>query len=222
MARPAEFTKEEIVAAGEALIQARRTVTGFALRTFLQGGNASRLKQVWEQHLEDGRTPDAAQFELPVEIADRLKSIKDEVGHKFDSLASDLHKLTVRSGEARVGELVRSLEEKRALADREMADASETVDDLESKLADANASLERRATEFESLQSTSQAQAVELSASNEKLNAALQQIERLSTDLAAAQKNTLDSAKLLGRVEELERQNAGLLAKLSVGRSTSS
>jgi len=222
MARPPEITKEEIIAAGETLIQARRTVTGFALRTLLKGGNATRLKQIWEQHLEEGRTPEAPPVELPVEISDRLRTIKEEFGGKFDSLAADLHKLTVRAGEARVGELVRSLEEKRAMADREMADAGETVDELEAKLAEANASIARRGTELEALQSTNQTQAVELSAANEKLNAALQQVQRLTADLAAAQKDTLDSARLQGRVEELERQNAGLLDKLSVARPTSS
>ena len=222
MARPADISEQEIIAAGEALLQAQRSVTGFALRTYLKGGNAPRLKSVWEQHLEKGRVHDSLPLELPVQIEDRLKSIKDDVASKFDTIAADLHQLAERTAKGSVGELVRSLEERRALADREMHDASETVEDLESKLAEANSLLESRNAELESLHTTSQAQAVELSAANEKLHAATQQIERLTADIAAAQKSSLDSAKLQGRVEELERQNAGLLSKLSVTNPTSS
>ena len=43
--RPAEFSPEEIVAAGEALVAAGRNVTGFALRQKVGGGNPNRLKQ---------------------------------------------------------------------------------------------------------------------------------------------------------------------------------
>lgn len=51
--RPAEFSPEEIVAAGEALVAAGRNVTGFALRQKVGGGNPNRLKQVWDEHFED-------------------------------------------------------------------------------------------------------------------------------------------------------------------------
>ena len=45
--RPAEFTPEEIIQAGQELQAAGRNITGFALRQKVGGGNPSRLKEVW-------------------------------------------------------------------------------------------------------------------------------------------------------------------------------
>ncbi|WP_329955201.1 DNA-binding protein, partial [Xanthomonas albilineans] len=44
--RPAEFTLEQIIEAGQELQAAGRNITGFALRQRVGGGNPSRLKQV--------------------------------------------------------------------------------------------------------------------------------------------------------------------------------
>ncbi|MEZ4128564.1 DNA-binding protein, partial [Salmonella enterica] len=49
--RPAEFTQEQIIEAGEQLQAAGRNITGFALRQKVGGGNPSRLKQVWDEHV---------------------------------------------------------------------------------------------------------------------------------------------------------------------------
>ncbi|MBS0554639.1 MAG: DNA-binding protein, partial [Proteobacteria bacterium] len=57
--RPAEYTPEEIVAAGEVIQAAGRNVTGFALRQKVGGGNPSRLRQVWEEHLASKQVAEA-------------------------------------------------------------------------------------------------------------------------------------------------------------------
>ena len=49
--RPAEFPVEAIIEAGQALQAAGRNVTGFALRQKVGGGNPTRLRQVWDEHL---------------------------------------------------------------------------------------------------------------------------------------------------------------------------
>lgn len=49
--RPAEFPAEAIIEAGQALQAAGRNVTGFALRQKVGGGNPTRLKQVWDDHI---------------------------------------------------------------------------------------------------------------------------------------------------------------------------
>jgi len=46
--RPVDFTVEQIIEAGQALQSAGRSITGFALRQKVGGGNPSRLKQVWD------------------------------------------------------------------------------------------------------------------------------------------------------------------------------
>ncbi|SEJ56751.1 replication region DNA-binding N-term, partial [Azotobacter beijerinckii] len=71
--RPAEYTLEEIVQAGEALQAAGRNVTGFALRQRVGGGNPTRLKQVWDDHLARSSVAEATPVaELPVEVAEEL------------------------------------------------------------------------------------------------------------------------------------------------------
>lgn len=45
--RPAIFEPEQIITASEALQQEGRSITGFALRNRVGGGNLGRLKQIW-------------------------------------------------------------------------------------------------------------------------------------------------------------------------------
>ena len=217
MARPAELSEEQIIEAGNILLSAGRVVTGFALRAQLGSGRANRLKQVWEHHQDSLRPPEAPAAELPIELADRIKALNTEIGDRFHVIAADLHQRAVRAAEARVGELVRNLDAQRSQADREVADAGETVDDIEAKLAEVQSQLDARTNELAVLQQTHQAQSIELSAATEKLSSSVRQIQALSDDLAAQRQAALDTAKLQGRVEELERQNAGLMAKLSAG-----
>ena len=50
--RPVEFAPEAIIQAGKDLQTVNRNVTGFALRQKVGGGSPSRLKQVWDEHLD--------------------------------------------------------------------------------------------------------------------------------------------------------------------------
>lgn len=218
--RPPTFTDDQVIEAGKALRQTGRAITGFALRSHLGSGNATRLKQIWDQFLASDQPAPAPVPDLPIEVSSRLESVIGDLGTQITALVGDLHKRAVRASEARVGELVRGLDEQRKQADRELADASMTVDDVEKKLAEVNERLQAKEAEFATLQNTAQSQAVELSAATEKLHAATDQIQRLTDELATVRQNALNGAKLQGRVEALEQQNSELLAKLSPGRKT--
>ena len=88
--RPAEFSPEEIVAAGEALVAAGRNVTGFALRQKVGGGNPNRLKQVWDEHLAAKNTTEAEPVaELPVEVLE-FEELEFELLDELDELELDL------------------------------------------------------------------------------------------------------------------------------------
>jgi colicin import membrane protein len=63
--RPAEYTQEEIVAAGHTLRDAGRNVTGFALRQRVGGGTPNRLKQVWDEFLASQSTARAQPLKSP-------------------------------------------------------------------------------------------------------------------------------------------------------------
>jgi colicin import membrane protein len=96
------------------------------------------------------------------------------LAERLSALAIELNDKAVKAAERRVSEVVRAAGEHRAQSERELADASQTVDDLETKLdesQEAVTALERR---FADLQASSQAQAVELAQVRERLAAAEQ------------------------------------------------
>lgn len=74
--RPAEFTPESIIEAGQALQAAGRNITGFALRQRVGGGNPSRLKQVWDEHISAQAVAKAEPVaELPIEVAEEVAAV---------------------------------------------------------------------------------------------------------------------------------------------------
>jgi len=169
--RPIEFVPEEIIAAGEALIAAGRNVTGFALRQRVGGGNPNRLKQVWDEHIASKTTTAVVPVaELPVEVAEEVASVSRGLTDRISQLATELNDKAVRAAERRVAEVVRAAGEQREQAERELADASQTVDDLETALDQARAetgTLEQRLVES---QQHGQAQAVELAQLRERID----------------------------------------------------
>ncbi|GAB3215724.1 DNA-binding protein [Pseudaeromonas pectinilytica] len=193
--RPAEFSPEEIVAAGEALVAAGRNVTGFALRQKVGGGNPNRLKQVWDEHLAAKNTTEAEPVaELPVEVAEEVAAVTKSLTERLATLAVELNDKAVKAAERRVAEVLRTAGEQREQAERELVDAAQTVDELETRLDESQAeveSLERRLSEA---QSHGQAQAVELAQLRERL-VATEQAARATADAHEAVRSELDAAR---------------------------
>ena len=158
--RPAEFALESIIAAGHALQAAGRNITGFALRNIVGGGNPTRLRKVWEAHLasQSGAKAEPA-AELPAEVAEEMAAVTKALTDRLATLAVEVNDKAVKAAERRVHDVVRSAAEQDAQAERELADASQTVDDLEAKLDLAIAEAETLASKLADVQATSQAQA---------------------------------------------------------------
>lgn len=168
--RPTEFSNESIIQAGQGLQAAGRNITGFALRQKVGGGNPSRLKQVWDEHLAGQSVTQAEPVaELPVEVAEEVAAVTRALTERLAALAVELNDKAVKAAERRVHEVVRSAGEQREQAERELADASETVDDLETKLDEAKAEAEEIGKGLTDSQTASQAQAVELAQVRERL-----------------------------------------------------
>lgn len=168
--RPAEYTSESIVSAGQELQAAGRSITGFAIRQKIGGGNPTRLKQIWDEHANSQTT---TQFEpaaeLPVEVAQRLTESTRVLTERLAALATEMNTIAVQTAERRTGEVVRSAAEQREQADRELADAAQTLDDLENQLDQANAGAEELKARLAETQATSQGQAIELAQLRERL-----------------------------------------------------
>jgi len=194
--RPVEFSPESIITAGQDLQATGRNITGFALRQKVGGGNPSRLKQVWDEHLASQSVTKAEPVaELPVEVAEEVALVTKELTQRLAALAIELNDKAVKAAERRVHEVVRSAGEQRAQAERELADASQTVEDLESMVDEAAGQVTGLEAKLGELQAAHQAQAVELAQVRERLTVTEQ------TAKVAGEQHAAELARMAGTIE---------------------
>lgn len=239
--RPAEYHVEEIVLAGESIQAAGRNVTGFALRQKIGGGNPSRLRQVWEEHLTSKRIGDVDQVaKLPVEVAEAVTAATKAFAERIAALAVELNDKAVKTAERRVREAVGAAGEQRKQAERELVDAAQTVDDLETALENSKTERATLGTQLAEKLIESQRQAVELAQLRERLAASEQshleyrkgvdlEAQRCADKLVAAERDRDEYAKearaarentahLTGQIDALQAQNTKLLEAIATGK----
>ncbi len=214
-----EFPPEEIIKAGHELRAAARNITGFALRQKIGGGNHSRLKQVWDEYLN---SQVAAKIdpvaELPVEVAEEVATVTKALAESLMAMAVEVNNKAVKAAERHVAEIIRSTGEHREQAERELADASQTVEDLETKLDEARENAEELGNRLAETQTEHQAQAVKFAQVSERLalieeerNRYEQQADQMRNERDTARE---DAAKLRGLVEGLQTQVKDLMQAL--------
>lgn len=201
--RPVEFTNESVIQAGLDLQAAGRNVTGFALRQKVGGGNPTRLKQVWEEH--QATTVDQVieqEIQLPIEVVQVVESVSKELAGRISALAADLNSKATKSAERMVNEVVKTAGEQRQLAERELADATETVEDLEQKLDVCQQQASSLQAELTQANTTTQAHAVEIAKLRERLAASEKQTNllreegtQIKSDLAAQKQASAKAAE---------------------------
>ena len=217
--RPTEFSNEQIVRAGLELQAAGRNITGFALRQKVGGGSAGRLRQVWTEYANSISVSQAEPVAaLPVEVAEQLGLVSAALIERLKTLAADLNDRAVKAAGLRVSEVVRAADEQKRQAERELADASLTVDELEANLDAATADRELLRTRLDESNAVLQKQAVEIAQLKERLGAAETTLnttnEQLKTEAAKASEAREEAARYAGQIDVLERQNTELTAKL--------
>lgn len=182
--RQAEYTREEIIAAGHELQSAGRSITGFALRKVTGGGNPERLKLVWDEYVSSQQVQKTAPVaELPIEVAEELALVTKSFSDRISELALKLNDKAVQAANRRVHDVIQSASEQRKQADRELYDASQTVEDLERLLDEVRTEAETKANQVSNLQAANQAQAVELAQMRERITISEQTAQRLSMEL---------------------------------------
>ncbi|EBR8572902.1 hypothetical protein DOV67_15210 [Salmonella enterica subsp. enterica serovar Java] len=171
--RPATFEPEEIIAAGKALqAEGVFNITGFALRKRVGGGDPSRLRQVWDGYLAGQTSVEPEPLaDLPPELADAVKTVTATLTGHVVQLLRELNDRAVRAAECRVDDITRTAEEQKALAERELADAVQTVDDLEQKLDATTADLRKTLELLDGSREREQTYLVELAQVRERLAA---------------------------------------------------
>ncbi|NHB98749.1 kfra protein [Photorhabdus stackebrandtii] len=169
--RPATFEPEIIIEAGKALQAEGRNVTAFALRSKIGGGNASRLRQVWDEFITSQTTITTEPVaELPVEVAEEVKHVSMSLTERINQLAIELNDKAVKAAERRVADVTRAAGEQTAQAERELADAAQTVDDLETELDESYANVSDLKQQLVESQLLAQHQAIELAQLKERLS----------------------------------------------------
>jgi chromosome segregation ATPase len=212
--RPVEYQADDIVKAGLELQAAGRNITGFALRQKLGGGTASRLKQVWDEH-QNGLNATASEplTELPIEVADHVKRIQDDLNTSLLRMATELNDRAVKTSERRVAEIVREASAQRKSTERELADAAQTVEDLETNLADVNKERQRLVDEVRELTSLSQMLKIELAQLRERqiaMETALSSCEAQRDEAQRKAEEARDGmSNLRGQVDALEKLLGG-------------
>ena len=149
--RPAEFPVEAIIEAGQALHAAGRNVTGFALRQKVGGGNPTRLKQVWDDHLAKAQPV----VELPGDIADALAQVTKSLTEQLATLGTGLYARVKEDAQREIAVVKREAAE-------EVNEATSEVDRIEAERDAALAEVEVLKAKLAESQAQAQAQAVEL------------------------------------------------------------
>lgn len=209
--RPAEFKTEDIIKGGQQLQAEGRNVTGFALRQKVGGGSAPRLKQVWDEYVSGQKVVSVEPIaDLPVEVARQFEAMSKALLEKLQSLVVDLNDRAVKAAERRVTEIVKTADEQRAAAERELMDASATVDDLESKLDELKAENESLSNKLNEATATLQGKAIELAQIQERLKASEAALIEARTQASKWAEAREEAARHAGQVEALERQLSAL------------
>ena len=185
--RPTEFTPEAIIQAGQDLLATGRNITGFALRQKVGGGNPNRLKQVWDEYQSSRSVTESVPVaELPVEVAEEVAAVTKALTDRLAHMAIELNDKAVKAAERRVGEVIRTAGEQREQAERELADASQTVEDLENGLDEAQANAGKLGQQLIEQQAAKQALAVELAQVRERLATVEEAAKNVGDALAKA------------------------------------
>lgn len=133
--RPSEYKQDEIIRAGESLQSEGRSVTGFALRKLVGGGDPNRLRQVWEQHLAAKSVVSAEPVaDLPPEIADRWGERKAQLIDSLEALIIDLNDLAVRAADRRTTEIVKGAQASVQKMESEVAEGAQQLAATEERL----------------------------------------------------------------------------------------
>lgn len=142
--RQSEYTDEQIIKAGNALLAESKRVTAFGIRNMIGGGNASRIKKVWDEYVtsQSVAAPEVLS-ELPVDVSERLEAVISELNAQIREMANQVNHVAVTTSERRVAEAVSEARERQESAEAELLDAAVTVEQLESRVDEGQQEIQK-------------------------------------------------------------------------------
>jgi colicin import membrane protein len=207
--RPSEFTEEQIIEAGQGLEEEGRRVTGYAIRGVLGGGNATRLKNIWDTFQQSQQVVETEPMqELPVEVQGALDSMAGEFLGQLKSLVIALNNKAVATAELRVSNAVKAARADQEKAEAELLDADTTVEDLESKLDQTSLNFEESQRSLNESVETNEKQSKELTELNKKLAVMKEKTDSITAQLDQEQEENenrqQEITRLIGQVDDLK------------------
>ncbi|ECO1514505.1 hypothetical protein AC319_24780 [Salmonella enterica subsp. arizonae] len=214
--RPATFEPEEIIAAGKALqAEGVINITGFALRKRVGGGDPSRLRQVWDGYLAGQTSVESEPLaDLPPELADAVKVVTATLTGHVVQLLRELNDRAVRAAECRVDDITRTAGEQKEQAERELADAVQTVDDLEQRLEAVTADLRKTQELLDNSREREQTNLVELAQVRERLAATEERLKDAEKNgREAAEQHRQQTETLQHKLDDAEQRLADSVSR---------
>ncbi|MDU0355779.1 DNA-binding protein [Paraglaciecola aquimarina] len=202
MGRVAEYSVEQIVDAGRSIEALEKRVTPFAIREQLGGGSPERIKEIWEQHLNQLKSENITELpndevELPTEIQDALEKNLKTASKQLISLTNGTFKVAMQVAEKRVkstiddfNNKIEELKEVEQDAFRAMGVSDRKIDDLQTEISTLNQRNEQHVAENS-----------KLTGQLESLKERIVQLEAKEAEYSALQR---EFGKLEGQLEILK------------------
>lgn len=205
--RPSDYSDQEIIEAGNKLLAdgvPMDEITGSKLRTVVGGGQVKRLLRVWLEYLKAREELPPVQLQaLPPEVEAQLAVIGAEVQAKVAALLAEAHSTLCQRFAEKEEELEAHWKATEARAEREVAEASDTIDRLDQEIDGLNATVDRQRGEIEELR----LQLSEVSlADREKAVRVENLVETLDQRNRAIEKAQLQEIELRSELSETKNQ----------------
>ncbi|AEF03015.1 DNA-binding protein [Alteromonas naphthalenivorans] len=203
MGRVAEFSDDEIIDAGNQLLNSNKVVTPFGIRQIIGGGSAARIKMVWNSELER-RSNEVSQndldnqVELPAELQDSLEKSIQALTKQLTKAAKDNYQVAIEVAESRVASVIKKHEEKFEEFQQSELEAFQAVDAAD-KL---NENLKSELSTLEKINDDLRQESAKFSGLVESLTSRLEYLDsKLDSKETELMKLVRENAELKGKFE---------------------
>ncbi|MEF1300425.1 DNA-binding protein, partial [Vibrio owensii] len=190
--RPAKFSEEEIINAGIKVSidqdKPLESVTGFAIKKELKGGNYTRFQRIWEEYLfkHDEGEQKEEEMSLPASLVADVTNYTNDLQEQLIGVANALYKTATEQAASSVEKAVIEARETTlacqklmASAEKELGDANDIITGYESQVSQLTEKLS-----FLTDQLTASSQTTDkLREDNAKLQGALSALQQEATTL---------------------------------------
>lgn len=218
MARPSNYTDEEIINAADKVKAQGKPVTGYGLSKALGGGNPDTLARRYSE-LTNVAEPAIAAPVVPADVLAAVGEVTSDVGKRLTDILTTTYASLRAAANARVDEVEVRMEQQQAISADEIRDAVERIEEQTSRAEVAEESLKAAQEELQQLRVELSSKAGALAEAQRSEKQLAEKLEATASALANAERKvaTLESKLEQSQAEKTraEQQNERLSAQLS-------